>query len=147
MHNRIETRISAPRETVWRIIADFDRYQEWNPFTPQVIGKCAAGEDVRVLVRLEGEPFWMPRRVTKAVPDKHFEWIGTAWYSFMAPGQRALFLENDGMGGTLLIDDEYIGGLSAIMSKSLKATIRQRMVEFGQGLKTAAERGVRQKSA
>lgn len=138
MRNRVETRIRAPRETVWRVISDFTRYPEWNPFTPQVIGQCAAGQDVKVLVRLGGEPFWMLRRVTKAEPNRHFEWIGRAWYSFLAPGQRALMLEDDG-DGTLLIDDEYIGGLSVLMSAQLRATLRQRMQEFGEGLRKAAE--------
>jgi uncharacterized protein YndB with AHSA1/START domain len=138
VHNRIETRIDASPEAVWRVLADFERYPEWNPFTPQVLGRCVAGADVRVLVKLGGEPFWMPRRVTKADENRCFEWVGRAWYSWMAPGQRAIMLEGKD-GGTLIVDDEVVGGMGNLMSKSMRATLRQRMVEFGQGLKKAAE--------
>lgn len=141
MRNRVETRIKAPRDAVWRILADFPRYPEWNPFTPEVIGTCAAGEAVRVKVRLDGEPFWMKRAVTKAEPDRRFEWEGREWYSFLAPGQRTLTLEDDGAGGTLLVDDEYIGGVIALAPRKLGETIGQRMREFGAALKAAAEAG------
>jgi len=139
VRNLVETRIAAPRDVVWRYIADFSRYPEWNPFTPQVKGVCAAGERVQVFVQLEGKPFWMPRDVTKAEPGKHFEWEGRAWYSYLTPGQRALKMEDDGNGGTLLIDDEFVGGMAFLMPAKMKALLHQRMQEFGAGLKKIVE--------
>ena len=62
--------------------------------------------------------------------------------AWMAPGRRAVTL-HESEGGTLVVDDEYVGGLGALMSRSLCETLRQRMVEFGQGLKAAVEREVR----
>lgn len=146
MRNRIETQINAPREVVWQLISDFSTYPQWNPFTPQVIGKCAAGEYVKVFVQLKGKPFWMPRQVTKAEPNRHFEWEGRAWYSFLAPGQRQLILEDLPTGGTLLIDDEYVGGISIMMPAELRGVLRSQMVAFGEGLKAAAERRQQTKS-
>jgi hypothetical protein len=147
LRNRIETRIQAPREAVWQLISDFTTYPDWNPFTPQVLGQCAAGEYVKVFVQLKGKPFWMPREVTKAEPNRHFEWEGRAWYSFLAPGQRKLMLEDLPDGGTLLIDDEYVGGISVVMPAEMREVLRSQMVAFGAGLKAAAERLPKPKSA
>lgn len=143
MHNVVETRIEAPRATVWRLLADFSTYPAWNPFTPQVIGECAPGAEVRVLVRLDGEPFWMPRQVVVAEAPARFAWVGRAWYSFLAPGQRTISLHDDGPEATRVVDDEVVGGLSVLMPARMKDTLRQRMREFGDGLKTAAEAGHR----
>jgi len=139
VRNRVETRINAPRDTVWKVIADFPRYPEWNPFTPEVIGRCAAGEEVRAKVKLDGDPFWMKRRVTEAEPDRRFVWEGREWYSALTPGLRSLTLEDDGAGGTLLVDDEYVGGLMVLAPRRLEETIGRRMRQFGAGLKAAAE--------
>lgn len=141
VRNRVETRIDAPRAAVWRVLSDFTRYPEWNPFTPQVVGRCAAGEDVRVLVKLQGAPFWMPRRVTCAEPDRRFAWVGRAWYSPLAPGERSITLEDHPDGGTLVVDDEVVGGLGVLMAPSLRETLRSQMVAFGEGLEVAVERG------
>lgn len=141
VHNRVETHIDAPRAAVWRVLADFEGYPAWNPFTPQVLGRCAAGEDVRVLVKLQGEPFWMPRRVTCAEPDRRFAWVGRAWYSWLAPGERSVTLEDHPDGGTVVIDDEVVGGVGVLMGPGLRETLRAQLVAFGEGLKGAVERG------
>lgn len=139
MHNIVETHIRAPRSVVWRLLSDFSTYPSWNPFTPQVIGDCARGARVRVLVQLEGEPFWMPREVVAAEAQERFAWVGRAWYSPLAPGQRTVSLHDDGDGGTRVVDDEVVGGLAFMMSARVKETLRRRMREFGDGLKAAAE--------
>lgn len=139
MRNRVETHIAASPAVVWKFVGDFATYPAWNPFTPKVEGKCAAGELVQVTVRLGGEPFTMPRRVLTADADKCFCWTGAAWYSVFTPGQRSVTLQAQPDGSTLVIDDEYVGGISWMMSKKLCDTIRERMEGFGAGLKAIAE--------
>ncbi|ROR98964.1 uncharacterized protein YndB with AHSA1/START domain [Sinobacterium caligoides] len=45
--------INAPVSLVWQILIDFDNYQRWNPFCPQLINKSLAiGEAVDMQVEL-----------------------------------------------------------------------------------------------
>lgn len=46
--------IGAPVSLVWQILIDFDHYEEWNPFTPQVVAKLGLGEPVELHVDMPG---------------------------------------------------------------------------------------------
>lgn len=143
MHNVVETRIAAPPDEVFRIVCDFAGYPRWNPFTPEVVGRCAPGERVQVLVKLDGQPFRMPRVVVDVGPGRRFSWRGAAWYSWLVPGLRAVTCEDDGQGGTRVIDDERLRGISFVMPAKVGAAIRRQMVAFGEGLKAEAERAAK----
>lgn len=140
MHNVVETRIDAPPAEVFRHVCDFARYPAWNPFTPEVVGTCGAGELVEVTVKLDGDPFRMKRRIVELVPGERFAWEGAAWYSRLVPGLRAITCVDDGAGGTRLVDDERLGGLVFLMPAKLKAAVRSQMVAFGAALKAEVER-------
>lgn len=139
MHNIVETRIEAPRATVWKVLSDFSTYPEWNALTPRVVGECRAGADVRALVHLDGDPFWMPRRIVVADVDARFTWVGRAWYSPLAPGRRTISLADDDADATRVVDDELIGGLGFLMPARTTAALLQRLRDFGAGLKRYAE--------
>ena len=47
--------IDAPIERVWQILKDFDRYHEWNPFTPRVESTLRIGDPIHLHVRLVGK--------------------------------------------------------------------------------------------
>lgn len=141
MHTLLETPIAAPPHTVLEAIRDFSRYPEWNPFTPQVTGTCAPGEVVLVTVQLDGKPFAMKRRVLAADQERGFVWEGAEWYSFLMPGARAISCRDDGQGGTVLVDDERIGGLSFLMPARMQQTIRRQQAAFAAGLKAHVESG------
>jgi hypothetical protein len=43
--------VSAPRELVWRLLTDFDRYETWNPYITRASGEARKGE--QIVMRLE----------------------------------------------------------------------------------------------
>ncbi len=55
--------IDAPLATVWQVMADGDRYGEWNPFVVRMRGRLAVGERLTLSVRMG----WMPARVGEYV--------------------------------------------------------------------------------
>ncbi len=52
---RAEIEIEAPIDRVWQILLDFDRYGDWNPFTPRVATTLRIGDRVDLDVRLFGQ--------------------------------------------------------------------------------------------
>jgi len=52
---RAEIEIDAPIDRVWKILRDFDRYSEWNAFTPRVETTLEIGEPIHLYVRLVGD--------------------------------------------------------------------------------------------
>ena len=44
--------INAPIQKVWAVLADFDNYHQWNPFTPRIDIKNELGSTVGLHVRL-----------------------------------------------------------------------------------------------
>ena len=50
LHHRVE--IAAPVERVWEVIADLDRYPEWNPFVVAARSTLAVGDPISMRVRL-----------------------------------------------------------------------------------------------
>ncbi len=44
--------INAPKEKVWQVLCDLEKYPEWNPFTYQVIGELALGKTVDLHVKM-----------------------------------------------------------------------------------------------
>ncbi len=44
--------IDAPVERVWEVLTDFERYGEWNPFTPRVDASLKVGAPVVLHVKL-----------------------------------------------------------------------------------------------
>lgn len=52
---RAEIEIDAPVERVWRILKDFDRYADWNPFSPRVETTLRIGDPIHLHVRLLGK--------------------------------------------------------------------------------------------
>ena len=58
MSIRIEHRIgvAASPEKVWEVIADLDRWSEWNALHPEIRGQIAIGATLEVAEVIEGEP-------------------------------------------------------------------------------------------
>lgn len=66
---RAEVEIAAPIEQVWAILVDFERYGEWNSFTPRARTSLRIGDPIDMHVRLGG-PLPLPwrERVTRNEP-------------------------------------------------------------------------------
>jgi len=47
--------IDAPPEYVWKVLVDFERYGEWNPFLTKVEGKAEIGAEIALYVKLSPE--------------------------------------------------------------------------------------------
>jgi len=72
-----EVTIAASSATVWRILADVERYPQWNPYIRELHGKLALGEAIRFRFALAGD-ITLPAkaRVLTVAIERELDWAG-----------------------------------------------------------------------
>jgi hypothetical protein len=103
--------IEAPPATVWQILTDTDRYQDWNPFMPRLSGRLAPGERLTLTVR-PGPRTMTFRPTVLAVQDGVLiRWRGRLGVPGLFDGEHELRLEPIPDGGTRFVQRETFTGL------------------------------------
>lgn len=108
-----EIEISAPKEIVWAIISDFDKYADWNPLMVEARGKPEVGQRMDWTSRIAGADRLYNARVDAVAPARELTWIGPVgsvgrigfW------GRHSLVIEELGPDRVKLINKERFGGL------------------------------------
>ena len=111
---KIHTKITINREPsrVWEILADFEKYPEWNPFIKSISGDKFRGGKLEV----ELEPPKSNRM--KFNPDvlayeenRELRWLGKLWVKGLFDGEHYLLLDDNQDGTTTFIHGENINGI------------------------------------
>ena len=71
--------IDASPQTVWDVLVDLDRFEEWNPFITSASGQAVVGE--RLVNPIEppgGRAMTFKPTVTVVEDSRVFEWLGRA---------------------------------------------------------------------
>lgn len=80
---RSEVQINAPVPHVYRILSDFERYPEWNPFVTRVRGPLTVGQQLAVELSLpEGSSYDLAVQLTQVRENAEIRWrarYGAAW--------------------------------------------------------------------
>lgn len=109
IHTSID--VDAPAETVWGVLTDFERYDEWNPVT-RIEGQAVAGE--RLVVSPGPEAGRMPTfrpRVLRAAPGEELRWRGKLFVGGLFDGEHAFEIQRLGESSTRLVQSETFEGL------------------------------------
>ncbi len=105
--------INAPQQLVWKILLDFPRYPEWNPFTYQVITTLKVGDPVDLYVNMPKRGKRMQREFIQSVSaPNHVAWgmhMGAPWllqalrtqHIDAITDQSCLYYSNDHLEGLL----------------------------------------------
>ena len=112
-----EILVDAPTEVVWSVVADLDRYPEWNPFVVRVDvrdgGEPAVGSDLTLHVRwASGRGLRSHERITRLEPGRalEYEFAGPIPRLGMVRARRLQTLEPAGDGRTRYRSDESFSG-------------------------------------
>ena len=110
---RIDTgvQIAATPEEVYAVLADFERYPDWNPYHIRVVGEPTVGSKLEVRVsRPDGEVVDVPHvKVLEAEPGKALVWGGGVAGIFR--GEHRFDLQPVTGGKTMLLHTEKFSGL------------------------------------
>jgi hypothetical protein len=116
--------IAAPTEVVWRVLTDFDRYPEWNPFIPRIEGTPRPGARLRVrLAPPGGRAMTFRPTVLAAVPGGELRWLGRLLVAGLFDGEHSLTLTPTGQDSCRFVQAEtFRGALVPLLRRSLAAT-------------------------
>ena len=135
--------IEASAERVFSILADFERYPEWNPFITEADGDARLGARLRIRIEpLGGRPMTFTPTVTVFEPNQELRWFGRLVLPRLFDGEHIFFLDARGPELTRFLHAEQFNGvLVSIFSKDLSTTVYEGFEAMNRALKERAESG------
>ncbi|MEM8901076.1 MAG: SRPBCC domain-containing protein [Bacteroidota bacterium] len=109
-HLKTEIILNASPEKVWQTLTDLANYQHWNPFITSSKGEAIVGKKITNTMVLNGKTNIFTPVITKAEPQKKFEWLGSGMMG-MFKGRHYFMLEKLRENQTKLIHGEKFSGL------------------------------------
>jgi hypothetical protein len=108
---RTQAFIPFPAQDVWKVLADFEAYSEWNPLTIRARGEARLGARAAMAFIHPARPGRVIEQtvtITSCTPGKKLAWVGAVPLIFR--GHHFFDLEPEG-GGTQLTHGEDVSGL------------------------------------
>lgn len=144
MSFRIEHRIgvSAPIAAVWAVIADLDRWSEWNPIYPKASGRIAIGAPIDFRFEPPGaKPMDYRGIVGDWVPNEQLIW-SAKFVGGLVTATRYIEIEPLSETGCILANGEmYQGPGVRLMPSKLKSSVRQAFQIMNERAKARIEQG------
>lgn len=121
--------IDAPADVVWRVLVDFSRFHEWNPFIRAASGEPKTGGTVRVQVQpsiLLPFPLIFHATVTACETARRLCWHGHVLGRRVASGDHAFLLEPLARGRTRFTQREvFRGALPSLLRRAVTRETRR----------------------
>ena len=134
--------IEAPIERAWDILTDFERYGEWNPFTPSVATDFEIGSRVDLYVRMGPWRLKQVERIEVVEPPHVIAWGTTMGHRFLISALREQRLEAIGEGRCRYrTSDDFAGLLIPLVMLLFGGFVRRGLNDVARGLKARAETG------
>ncbi|HTJ81813.1 MAG TPA: SRPBCC domain-containing protein [Polyangiaceae bacterium] len=136
------TEISAPAETVWRILTDFDGYADWNPFIVRASGSARIGGEVHLRVRSSmGVHLRFHATVTDHQQNHELRWRGQLLSRAVAAGEHVFSIEPTGTARVRFVQHEiFRGALPLLFESLLERETRRGFDAMNHALRARAER-------
>jgi len=124
--------IDAPRQRVWQVLTDFDRYPEWNPFVQSLSGQVQEGQKIKI--QLPGMTF--RPTVLAFRQNEELRWLGHFLVKGLFDGEHFFQLTSLPNGQTRLTHGEHFSGLlTPIFKKQLLTTTEKGFAAMNQALR------------
>lgn len=138
LHTAIE--IDASPERVWKVLADRDKYAEWNPFIISSTGELTAGGTITNVLRdTKGKETSFTPELLVVEPNRELRWIGKVPPAFIFDGEHSFRLEELPNGRTRLIHEETFRGAAVPFTRSmLNNTIKPQFIAMNEALAARA---------
>jgi hypothetical protein len=114
-----EVIIDAPAGTIFDVITDLERYAEWNPWIVKAAGTPDEGATVRVRSLVGGRHIKVEHRILTSRRASEFRWCDLGWFTRLAYGERARWLEAREGGRVAYKVELKVTGVAAPLVKAL----------------------------
>ncbi len=132
--------MEAPIERAWEILTDFERYGEWNPFTPRVTTDFEIGSRVNLRAMIGPVPLKQVERIERVEPPERLVWTTKIGHRAMLFARREQHLEP--LGETrcrYVTTDAFSGLLTPLVVLLFGPLVRRGFNDVARGLKARAE--------
>jgi hypothetical protein len=150
MKVKIEHRIGvqAPAEAIWSVLADIERWPDWNPLYPKAEGQLKIGAPLTLDVALpDRKPRTIRPVIADWIPNEQIHWRLTA-LGGLVRATRYLEIEKLTETGCIFSNGELFDGpLASMVVRSLGSAARRGFATMGEAVKARAEAAWRSSGA
>lgn len=133
--------IDAPAALVWKVLTDFARYPEWNPFLPGCSSSLRPGDPIDLQVKLGARPQRQREWIVEHDPGRRFMYRMKPVPLSALSSQRSHDLES--LGATRTRYRSYFhlkGWMMPLVRLLLGARLETGFTQMSEGLKQRAEK-------
>lgn len=111
MQLRTEIAILAPRDKIWAVLTDFERYHEWNPFITHFSGELRVGAKLNVTISPpESREMRFRPELLVCNPGEELRWLGKLWFKGLFDGEHFFQLREVEPNVTRFVHGEDFSG-------------------------------------
>jgi hypothetical protein len=139
IHTQID--IAATPERVWKILANFPAYQDWNPFIRNAVcHELKVGEIIEVALLPPGGEGWTFRPMLMVVhPEHELQWLGRFILPGLFDGRHRFLIEPTDEHHVRFTHSETFRGLLVPFFGGMLRKTRVGFEEMNRALKSRAE--------
>lgn len=121
---KTEIVINSSASDVWKILIDFERYPEWNPFIKSISGEPTVGAKLQNFIQPPGSSgMKFTPTVLVAEENKEFRWLGKLLFGGLFDGAHSFIIETMSENKVRFINAEkFTGILVSLFGGTLKGT-------------------------
>ncbi len=101
---------NAPKEKVWTVLTDMDKYSEWNPFIISMQGEMKLGGRITNIMVNQGKETTFTPVITAFKENETLAWLGSG-LGGMFKGNHYFNLTETDEGKTKMVHGEKFSGL------------------------------------
>jgi hypothetical protein len=126
---RTSTEIDGRRETVWRVLTNFEDYPNWNPFISRIDGELALGAMLIFTVATGPETTVTARaRLLQVEENRRLVWGGSAALGLFR-GEHRFVIDPAPRGIVLENSERFSGPVAAVMIRKTRLRAQRRAFE------------------
>jgi hypothetical protein len=133
--------VHASADRVWSVLADLDRYAEWNPQIPRASGDLKPGSQIDLQLALPGRPpMDLSATLEDVRPTSLLTWRGHVLAPWFFEGYRRFEISPAAEGRVQVVHIEAVRGLFApLFSVLMGGPVRKSQAALNEALRLRAE--------
>lgn len=113
--------INANPGTIWKIMSEFEKYSEWNPFIVSVVGKVSIGNKIRIKITPpDASSMVFKPKVLEYKINEEIRWLGNFIFPGLFDGEHIFeIIENRNGTCTFVQREKFTGILVPLFKKMI----------------------------